>query len=153
MPRLSPLDPGRFGRVLVSILAIAIAAVAAGCGQRAVSRYKVAGSVTFQGRPVEQGSISFDPLAGSGGDAGLRGIGGGFAPIQGGRYDTALAGRGHAGGPHRVTVVGLPAAAADPAAGGDGADFIAVPPLFPPYERTVDLPRGAAQLDIDVPAP
>lgn len=145
---LRHLDPGSRCRPLFPVLALAI--VAAGCGPRAVRRYEVAGHVTHRGKPVERGSISFDPLAADSASGAPRGIGGGFAPIQGGRYDTARAGRGHAGGPHRVTVVGLSAAATE--VGGEAADFVTVPPLFPPYQLTVELPRGTGELDIDVPA-
>lgn len=130
---------------------IALAIVIAGCGPGLARRYEIQGTVTYQGKPVESGSVSFDPLAGPNADAETRGIGGGFAHIRGGRYDTAAAGRGHVGGLHRVTVVGV--ASTTPATSAESVDLATVQPLFDPYEFTVDLPGKAQRLDIEVPGP
>lgn len=58
--------------------------VCAGCGG---GRVAVEGSVTFDGKPVESGTISFEPADGQGATAG--------GPIEGGRYalsgDSAVA--------------------------------------------------------------
>lgn len=130
---------------------IALAIVIAGCGPGLARRYEIHGTVTYQGKPVESGCVSFEPLAGPNADAGPRGIGGGFAHIRGGRYDTAAAGRGHVGGPHRVTVVGV--TSTPPASSAEPVDFASGQPLFDPYEFTVDLPCKSQQLDIKVPGP
>lgn len=134
---------------LVLTCGIALAIPIAGCGPTPVRRYEISGSVTHQGKPVEDGTVSFDPLAGPEADAAPRGIGGGFAHIRRGRYDTTASGRGHAGGPHRVTVV----ARADRAGASSGqpADLASASSLFEPYEFTVDLPARSDRLDIEVP--
>jgi hypothetical protein len=36
--------------------------VAAGCGDSGPKRYAISGTVTFQGSPIEEGIISFEPL-------------------------------------------------------------------------------------------
>ena len=128
---------------------ILCAMLSAGCGPTTVHRYEITGTVTYQGRPVEYGSVSFDPLAGATTDTAPRGIGGGFAHIREGRYDTAAAGRGHIGGPHRVIVLGL--SGTSPPRSDHTADFANTPQLFKPYEFTVDLPKHSGHFDIDVP--
>lgn len=59
-----------------AVLAAGVAATA-GCGGPTAGR--VAGTVTFAGRPVEQGAITFAPADGKGATAG--------GPIEGGKYD------------------------------------------------------------------
>jgi hypothetical protein len=34
----------------------------AGCGQEGISRYEISGTVTFQGQPVPEGNIAFEPV-------------------------------------------------------------------------------------------
>ena len=68
----------------------------AGCGHRPLERAAVAGSVTFDGRPLEQGSILFVPVEG------VQGIAAG-GRIEHGQYrlsatDGPMAGR------HRVEI-------------------------------------------------
>lgn len=128
---------------------ILCAVLSSGCGPSRVHRYEIKGDVTYQGRPVEYGSVSFDPLAGPATDAAPRGIGGGFAHIRKGRYETTDAGRGHVGGPHRVIVLGL--SGRSPSQADQAADFANTPQLFEPYEFTVELPTRSGQLDIEVP--
>jgi hypothetical protein len=61
-----------------AVLGLALG-LAAGCGPAGPPRYGVTGEVTFQGQPLEQGSILF---AGTGGTADRGG-----APIMRGRYE------------------------------------------------------------------
>ena len=109
-----------------------------GCRESGTRRYDVSGSVTFQGNPVPSWSISFDPVDG--------GLGGGFAAITDGRYDTSAEGRGHLGGPHNVVITGHTGQQIDPGNPDSGFE-----PLFPPYETTVDLPSGRSSEDFTIP--
>lgn len=114
--------------------------VQAGCRDLGVRVYHVSGTVTFQGRPVPIGRVGFFPDA----TAGNRGPAG-FAPIRNGAYDTRDGGRGTVGGPHRVTIWG-----------GDGqmqadAESVFGRPLFQECSQAVDLPRGDATVNFDVP--
>jgi len=124
-----------------SILSVMLFAVLlSGCGgESGPARYDISGKVTFDGKPIPQGSIAFQPVDG--------GIGGGFAIIQDGQYDTSQGGRGHLGGSHKVVITGTdgtPVNAADPDAG--------MIELFPAYETTHELPEESGTQDFDVPA-
>jgi len=57
------------------VLLVGLLLVCAGCGKKPVS---IEGTVTFDGKPVESGSISFEPVDGRGPSLG--------GPIQAGRY-------------------------------------------------------------------
>lgn len=114
-----------------------------GCGRSSgLPRYDVSGAVTFGGQPVPSGMISFDPAEQS--------IGGGFAPIVDGKFDTGRGGRGHLGGEHVVHISGH--ASEPPAPDSPGADRYVVQELFAPYVAAVDLPKKKAVMDFDVPS-
>lgn len=121
-------------------LAVAVAVTClTGCGQDGPKRYEISGTVTFQGQPVPEGNISFEPVDGE--------TGGGYAFIRDGKYDTSQEGRGHLGGNHRVQITGFTGQLADPGNPDSGS-----PALFPPYETTVDLPTRTETKDFEVPA-
>lgn len=118
--------------------------VALGCGPRD-SRVECVGTVTYAGVPVEEGLISFQPLAGGGRSEG--------AVITAGRYTArVLPGR------HRVEIRGsrpLAGQAAVPSdmPGGIRKDFIprefndtstleAEIPATGPHQAPFDLPAG-----------
>lgn len=109
---------------------------AGGCGSKpgpGTARYHVSGTVTYQGKPVPAGSITFQP-DGTRGNAGPAG----GAAIQNGKYDTRTSRKGTVGGPHIVQIEGLD--------GPDGNE------LFPEFTTTVDLPKQNTTQDFDVPA-
>ena len=121
-------------------------AIVCGCGSGEVL-YDIAGSVTFDGQPIPEGSIVFEPDASQGnmGPAGR-------AKIVDGRFDTRdEPGRGTIGGPHLVTIMGM-----DGKMGGDperpGAEVRLPNPLFRPYQVTVELPKENGTMDFEVPA-
>ncbi len=120
-----------------SFLTLFLMVAFSGC-QRGVRRYEISGQVTYEGAPVQLGEISFDPVE--------QEVGGGFASIQEGKYNTSIDGRGHLGGPHRVHIVGFQGSF-DP-----GNPDMSPEPLFPPHETTVELPAGSTTMDFDVPA-
>lgn len=113
-----------------------------GCqGGDSTTRYDVAGTVTFDGKPVAAGVILFTP------DAAKNNRGPtGFAKIKDGKYDTRQDGKGTVGGPHTVAI--------------SGADGVPLPqqelpdgrPLFTDYQTAVDLPNAATTHDFEVPA-
>lgn len=113
----------------------------AGCsGTDGPSQYELSGTVTFQGKPVPAGTITFEPDAVKG-NRGPQG----FATIKDGRYDTREDGRGSVGGAQVVRI-----------SGSDGIDagetFPTGKPLFEPYTTSVDLPKESSTHDFDVPA-
>lgn len=114
-------------------------AILTGCGgPSGPERHDISGEVTFQGTPVPMGEISFDPIE--------QRIGGGFASIQDGKFDTTVDGRGHLGGPHKVRIVGYKGSF-DPSNAEAKLD-----PMFEPYEVEVDLPTEKTTRDFEIPA-
>ena len=135
--------PGRRWRC-APVAALACGALAAlGCnGGDGISRYRVSGTVSFDGHPVPAGMIYFNPDAAAGNDGPA-----GFAEIVAGRYDTAAKGGRHAiAGPHQVVIEGH-----DPGPAG-AAGEVAGRPLFGGHRVSLDLPAAASQHDFDVPA-
>ena len=110
----------------------------AGCGQEGPRRYHISGKVTFKGQPVPEGNISFEPVSSE--------IGGGFAFVREGKFDTSEEGRGHLGGEHRVRITGHTGVLIDPNNPDSGTVA-----LFQPYETTLDLPQGSSEQEFEVP--
>lgn len=104
----------------------------AGCAEKESARFRLTGTVTFDGKPVPFGDVLFTP-DGSKGNSGPQGI----AHIRDGKYDTgALDGKGVGGGPTVVRVTGL--------TGPNGK-------LICEFEMPADLPKGEGKHDIVVP--
>ncbi len=127
-------------RIVVSVCCLGLVAVL-GCGGGAgdVDRYDVSGTVTFDGKPVPSGTITFLPAQGNTGP-------GGNANIKDGKYDTAIDGKGPTGGPHDVVITGFDGNA-DP-----GNEMPLGKPLFSEYKTKADLPKEKATQDFEVPA-
>lgn len=124
------------------LLATLVAAIAVGCGGGGPVTYPVSGKVTYDGKPVPIGSVALIPNAAqdnSGPQA--------YASIKDGLFQTDP-GKGHGGGPYIVQVTGFDGI---PVQGGEGMDENGSS-LFPQYQMSVDLPEGAKELEIDVPA-
>lgn len=112
---------------------------AAGCSRQPAgpARFAVSGSVTFAGRPVPVGRISFEPdtAAGNSGPAG-------YGSIVAGRYSTYPK-MGAVKGPQVVRITGF-----------DGKPFGEMTdgqPLFPDHTNSADLPAKPTTIDFDVP--
>jgi hypothetical protein len=103
-------------------------------------RYTVSGKVTYDGKPVPKGFVTFSPDT----EAGNSGPGGG-AEVRDGVYQTAP-GKGVVGGPHRVRIIGFDGIARTES-GEELADGAA---LFPTYQSTVDFPKADATHDFEV---
>jgi len=120
------------------VAAVVIAVVVAGCGPQGPARYRVQGSVSYEGRPVPLGRIVFEPdvLEGNRGPQG-------FAVIENGFFDTAVKqGRGTAGGPMVVTIDAF-----ETSAPGQPAR-----PLLTNHQERRSLPANDTELTIDVKA-
>lgn len=118
----------------------------AGCGGRGGDagppRYTLSGSVTFEGKPVPTGYISFVPDAAKGNT----GPGAG-ATISNGKFATE-AGKGTIGGVHRVKIVGFDGVPYTE----EGEEIKDGRSLFRPWEFNADLPMQNANVDYEVPA-
>ena len=113
--------------------------IAVGCGQEGPRRYRVAGTVHYQGQPVGAGRVIFEPDSDQG-NAGPAA----YADIRDGRYAT-LDGLGTVGGPHIVRVICLSGEA-------EGAELAEGRMLCPEYHTTVNLPQANHDFPIEVPA-
>lgn len=107
--------------------------VVLGCGDQGPKRNRVSGKVTFEGKAIPYGEVLFTP------DGAMKNSGAqGIAPIRDGKYDTSAdGGKGYGGGPAVVRVTGLT---------GEGGKLLCE------WEFKVDLPKGDATHDLDVPA-
>jgi hypothetical protein len=112
------------------------------CGQTndGPPRYLLRGKVTFEGKPVPAGFITFSPSA----DRGNQGPGGG-APIVNGSYATPRD-KGIVGGAYDVRIVGYDGKATVM----EGEELKDGSPLFRPFETTVDLPKEDSVKDFEV---
>lgn len=119
-----------------------VLALLPGCsGNSGPQRYDVSGSVTFDGKPVPKGFVTFYPDT----EAGNRGPGGG-AEIRDGVYQTAD-GKGVVGGPHRIRIIGFDGMARTES-GEELADGAS---LFTPYETTIDFPTEDTVQNFEIP--
>jgi len=115
-------------------------AAAIGCGaQSDLETYPISGTVTYQGKPVPVGSITLVPDSRQGNRGAAVSM-----EIVDGEFDSAGAARGHVGGPHIATIVGLDGK-------GDDDLFPQGYMLFQDYQVTLDLPQTESTQDIVVP--
>ncbi len=126
-----------------SIALLFFVLVISGCGSetKGPKRYDVSGTVTFDGKPVPYGSITFTPDD-SKGNGGSQGV----ATIRDGKYDTAKEGKATIGGPHKVRITGT-SKEAEHASEDD-----TIPPLFSNYQTDIDLPETTTTHNFEVPA-
>lgn len=113
------------------------------CNRNAIDRFPIAGTIMFSGKPVEYGSIAFEPHASVGAMAPSS-----YAPVENGVYETKP-GESPTRGRYSVRVYGFDKARmkTDVPAGTP----IVTPELFPVYETEVDVPTPDGRFDIDVP--
>lgn len=112
-----------------------------GCGQQGPARFDVSGTVTYDGQPLPQGTIRFEPDGSKGNHGPV-----GYAAITDGTYTTK--GQGTLGaieGPLVVWITGLPAV--DPT-----AEFQL--PLFTDFRAEIDIsPAGGRYKSFDFTVP
>ena len=134
---------------LLLLLALLLCQAALGCGDRE-RLHRVAGRVTFAGRPVPAGQIYFLPDSGRGNHGPA-----GHATIRDGAYDThgVPPGRGVRGGAYQVRIEGHDgqplADAAEPTI--DRIPAVRSKTLFRDYLVPADIGAADAALDFDVP--
>jgi hypothetical protein len=126
----------------IRLVAVTLMLFTVGCGRaRGPARHDLSGSVTFHGKPVPVGTISFAPDTSKGNDGP-----GASAEIKDGVY-SIRPGRGTIGGPHVVSISGF-----DGKPYKIGQDvYRAGKPLFPGVQIRVDLPKEPAKHDFALP--
>lgn len=117
--------------------------VVSGCGQAndGPQRYRLSGSVTYDGKPVVAGFVTFAPDTAKGNS----GPGGG-APIRNGNYRTD-ADKGIVGGPHKVRIIGYDGVKTIV----EGEELTDGKPLFEPYEASINFPKQTSTQDFVIP--
>lgn len=111
-------------RILLSLAVWGLAAIlTAGCGSNGSSKIQVTGTVTLDGKPIEQGVINFTPSDGKGATA--------AASITNGSFSAEIP-----EGPKRVSITGQEVVGQQPARPGEASspmiDILKeiVPPAF-----------------------
>lgn len=124
----------------LGLICLVLLATTIGCRAKSdLETYPISGTVTFQGKPVPVGSLTLVPDS----SQGNRGAAVSMEIIDG-KFDSANASRGHVGGPHVATIVGLDG-------NGDGDLFPNGYMMFQDYQVTLNLPKEASTQDIVVP--
>jgi hypothetical protein len=123
-------------KAIVTVLSCLV--VACGCSRGGTQRVPVTGEVTFQGKPVPYGNITFEPDREKGNQGPQ-----GYVKIQDGKYDSAVGGTAPCPGPQNIVIEGYPELGHEKA--GEGR-------LVFNYRTTWDLPKQPATKDFDVPA-
>lgn len=135
----------------LAVLLVALSWTIVGCGEAGSERGEVRGKVTFDGAPVESGSIAFTPIEGTKGPS----VGG---AIKGGEYHIPR-GEGPVSGPHRVMVLGTRQTGRKVREGEGGEDFNALVDeveMFIPRKYnvesslTVEIEAGTNELNFDL---
>jgi hypothetical protein len=126
--------------VFVSVL---MALLQAGCGGSSLKLENVAGTATFDGRPIVFGQLEFIPDSSKEHQAPA-----GEAEIVDGKFDTSAGGKGIVPGPYKVRVTAYearPESSADETVAAKNK-----PPLFQGY--TIDMDVQGGELTVAVPA-
>lgn len=119
-------------------VAAMVLSVLIGCSRQPPGRFEISGTISFDGKPVPVGQISFEPDA-TQGNRGPQAL----ARIENGRYRTQPM-KGAVAGPVHITVTGY-----------DGLSKGETPfgaPLFKPFTLRQVLPAKSNTLDLVVPA-
>jgi hypothetical protein len=116
---------------------------AGGCGGDGITRHEVRGTVSYQGKAVQDGAMVFEPDASIGMVAPTC-----FVRIENGQYRTAPS-ESPTTGTYKVRVMGYDNSKmrTDVAPG----EIVELPELFPEYELRVEIPPTDGKLDIEVP--
>jgi hypothetical protein len=126
------------GRVMLLAMA---SLIPAGCGGDQLERYRIRGTVTFEGRPVQTGGIIFEPTESVGKVAPTA-----YLRVQDGKFDAGD--EGPVAGKYNVIVGGT-----DPSRTLVDNEGIAQPAkLFEEYRFEVEIPPPNDTLDVEVPA-
>jgi hypothetical protein len=115
-----------------------------GCGPR--DRYALSGSVTFDGKPIPAGTMTFVPYG-----AGKPGRTAGFCEIKAGKYATQN-GRNPGSGPHRVMINGCDGVSYQSQMGEIIENHPLGKQLFPTHIVEIDVPeKSGTVFDFAVP--
>ncbi|MEZ6064241.1 MAG: hypothetical protein R3B90_00700 [Planctomycetaceae bacterium] len=129
----------RIARVHQLIVALsAFALIGCSGGDSGPPLFNLSGTVTFDGQPLQNGAVFFEPTEGNTGPTGM-------ATVTDGKFDTSLEGnKGHIGGKMMVKVKAYPAPTAS-------EEEVAGPVPFNEWAEAMELPAEDSTRDIAVP--
>jgi len=138
----------RGGHVLGFTALVAVVVLwTSGCGDGGPPRYHIRGSVTFAGKPVPAGAISFIPVGET-----VSPRGPGFCRFTAGQYESQ-SGRSPGSGPYRVLIDGYDGIPFEVKLGEEIEEHPLGKPIFPTHIVEVDLPpEHGGSFDFEVPA-
>ena len=133
-------------KTLSPLFALALGVSLLGCGGGSdADLLDLSGNVTFDGKPLPHGHITFTP------DSSKKHTGPqGYAVIENGTFDTSAAGKGVVPGPHLVYITGFEQKPADGADENSPEVLNAPPPLFLDFKLEQEL--SSPTQDFAVPA-
>lgn len=122
--------------MMIRLLSLVAMILLVGCST-SERLYDVAGTITFEGKPIPKGLIFFDPDKGTPGTQG-------FANIENGKYDTAISGKGRGirGGAYNIRISGFD--------GKEGPEAPFGQYLFPEHQLSKELPAKNQTFDYNV---
>lgn len=118
---------------------LAVVVSGSGCQKAGVTRYRVTGRVTYDGKDLPAGIIYFEPDSARGNRGAT-----GYAAIVDGRFDTAVKGKGAIGGAMIVRVNGHEKRA-NPHDESPGIVYVK------DHVEAADFPRAATEWNVAVP--
>lgn len=134
------MDCGKSRRAWLLILVAGFLILIVSC-DRGPKRYHISGQVLFDDKPLPAGEIYFDPDFTKGHDGTQA-----FSRIKDGQFDTRVASKGVAPGPHIVRILGFDGKVPP------GEDLPFGKPLFAEYKTTADIAdQGDVTLHFKVP--
>ncbi|QDS96730.1 hypothetical protein FF011L_55430 [Roseimaritima multifibrata] len=128
-------------RFLPAFLIPVLFAISLGCDSSGVQRYRFSGTVSYQGKPVPQGTIMLEPDT-SKGNSGAAGS----AAIVDGRFDSSANGTGFTGGPQIVSIQGFDGVNPEP----DFAPYGAPIGKGKSYIKPFDFPEEDVEMDFEM---
>jgi hypothetical protein len=142
LPSVPSLLIPRSSSLLLCLAMSALFCLAGGCGRGdGLTRYRVKGTVTYAGQPVEFGAIFFEPTASVGEIAPTV-----YLPVRGGKYDAGN--EGPVAGKYVVRVGGQDQSKSHV----DSDGIMHTAQLFQDYSFEVEIPPPNNTLDVEVPA-
>jgi hypothetical protein len=121
-----------------------LAMLLSGCGGEGFPRHQVSGKVTYEGKPVEYGTMIFEPDLSIGKIAPTC-----YARIENGAFKTDPA-ESPTTGAYKVRVMGFDKSKMKTNTSPE--EIIDTPPLFPEHVLQVEIPPPEGKLDIEVPS-
>lgn len=132
-----------FGRVFGHTMWIGIA-ILVGCDNSSEGRGSVKGKVSFDGKPVEKGMVTFTPTGETKGPAA-------FATIENGAYKLKASDNGPVIGSHKVTLMGERDSGKKDSGGATIYEQVIPSEYSKPNSLTAQIKAGENEVNLELP--